>query len=294
MQGETSLKARIGAAARGMLPWATLVVAVALLSAVVPVGEALWSKVLVIAGEVHTREFEPPPEDHEGEGCSPGFWKQSHHFDDWPGIFSTDDRVSDFLGPDAPSDLTMLEALEQGGGGMNALLRHAVAALLNSAHPDIDYAYDIDEIIALFQGVVDGGDVEAVKELLEEANQAGCPLPDDDNDEGGDDNGDGEDDDVDCEESIGGEELEDLDASSTSGEESHETGEGNDCEDEESLDARGQEIGSPDTTPTPEPLILGSETPTEVVEEPSEEPEEGSSADPSESETPEPPATPTP
>ena len=287
------MKATIRSAARSALPWATLVVAVTLLSAVIPVGQALWSKVLVIAGEVNTREFEPPPEDHEGEGCSPGFWKQSHHFDDWPGIFSTDDLVSDFLGPDAPSGLTLLAALEHGGGGMDALLRHAVAALLNSAHSDIDYAYDIDEIMALFQGAVDGGDVEAVKELLQDANQAGCPLPDGDDDEGGDDNGDGEDD-VDCEENNGGEELEDLDASPTSGEESHETGEGNDCEDEESLEAHGQEIGPPDTTPTPDPPVLESETPTEVEEEPSEEPEETPTQGPSESGPPELTATPTP
>jgi hypothetical protein len=114
------------------------------------------------------------------------------------------------LGEDAPSDLTLLEALELGGGELNALLRHVVAALLNSAHADIDYPYDFDAIIALFQEAANGGDIEGVKVLLEEANEAGCPLPDD-GDEDGEDNGggDGEGEDP-CQDMEAGEDSEDL------------------------------------------------------------------------------------
>jgi hypothetical protein len=189
-----------------ILPWLVLAVAASLLSAVMPVGEALWSKILTISGEVNVKESEPPPEDEEG--CSPGFWK--NHTDTWPQGYSADDQVRNFLGEDAPSDLTLLEALELGGGELNALLRHVVAALLNSAHADIDYPYDDDAIIALFQEAVDGGDIEGAKGLLEEANEAGCPLPDVEDEDGegnGDEDGEGGDP---CQDIEAGEDSEDL------------------------------------------------------------------------------------
>jgi hypothetical protein len=191
---------------RVILPWLVLGVAASLLSAVMPVGEALWSKILTISGEVNVNESEPPPEDEEG--CSPGFWK--NHTDTWPEGYSADDKARNLLGEDAPSDLTLLEALELGGGELNALLRHVVAALLNSAHADINYPYDFDAIIALFQEAVDAGDIEAAKGLLEEANEAECPLPDDE-DEDGEDNGgeDGEGGDP-CQDTQAGEDSGDL------------------------------------------------------------------------------------
>jgi hypothetical protein len=34
------------------------------------------------------------------------------------------------------------------GGGVNALLRHSSAALLNAANPYVDYAYTVAEVIA--------------------------------------------------------------------------------------------------------------------------------------------------
>jgi hypothetical protein len=43
---------------------------------------------------------------------------------------------------------TLLQALELKGGGLNALMRQAVAALLNYAHPDIEYEFSQeDEVI---------------------------------------------------------------------------------------------------------------------------------------------------
>ena len=180
MERERSSSARMQAKTPVILPWLVLAVVASLLTAVMPVGEALWSKILTISGEVNVKESEPPPEDEEG--CSPGFWK--NHTDTWPQGYSADDKVRNLLGEDAPSDLTLLEALELGGGELNALLRHVVAALLNSAHADIDYPYDFDAIIALFQVAVDGGDIEGAKGLLEEANEAGCPLSDDEDDDG--------------------------------------------------------------------------------------------------------------
>jgi len=175
---------------RGVLPWLALAASASLLSALVPVGEALWSKVLTISGEVSIRPSEPPPDDGGGEGCSPGYWK--NHKENWPDAFSAHDKAGEILWPDAPPDLTLLEALEQGGGGMNALLRQTVAALLNSTHPDIDYAYDTAAVISLFQGALADANLEDIKNPFEKANETGCPLPKDDNGDGEHDDDGGE------------------------------------------------------------------------------------------------------
>jgi hypothetical protein len=69
-----------------------------------------------------------------------------------------------------------------GGGGLQALSRHAVAALLNAAHPDIDTPPAVDteaEVIALWQAAFDSGDanlIESTKNLFASANEAGCSV----------------------------------------------------------------------------------------------------------------------
>jgi cysteine-rich repeat protein len=82
----------------------------------------------------------------EGEGCTPGYWK--NHTEDWVGYAPTDTVGSVFTVPGAFSALaddSLLEALSyQGGpngiGAARILLRAGVAALLNEAHPNVDYA----------------------------------------------------------------------------------------------------------------------------------------------------------
>lgn len=112
-----------------------------------------------------------------GQGCTPGYWKQSHHFDSWAAtgyapseLFDTVFSVTLF-----PS-LTLLDALNQGGGHEKALGRHAVAALLNASSPDVSYAYSAAEVIALVQSAVASGDYETAKDLLASENEQGCPL----------------------------------------------------------------------------------------------------------------------
>ena len=84
-------------------------------------------------------------------GCTPGKWKNNTDIwgstgyapgDDWDTTFSVD-----AFNP----DLTLLEALKQGGGGLKALARHATAALLNAAHPGIAYPFTVAEVISLLQ-----------------------------------------------------------------------------------------------------------------------------------------------
>src|SRR5690606_20729171 len=74
----------------------------------------------------------PPPPPGGGEGCTPGYWKQSQHFDSWVGYLPTQ-TFSSVFGWNGFGNMTLLGVLGQGGGGTKALGRHAVAALLNSA-----------------------------------------------------------------------------------------------------------------------------------------------------------------
>lgn len=70
----------------------------------------------------------------------------------------------------------MLEALKQGGGGINALGRHAVAALLNAASPDVSYDRTTMQVKMIFNNALADGNVEEVKNILEGFNEQGCPL----------------------------------------------------------------------------------------------------------------------
>jgi len=104
------------------------------------------------------------------EGCTPGYWKQPQHLDSWvaTGYSPTDDFDTVFGVNFWTPDITLLDALEQGGGGLFALGRHAVAALLDASHPDIAYPYTVAEVIALVQAFE--------KDTLADANELGCPL----------------------------------------------------------------------------------------------------------------------
>jgi cysteine-rich repeat protein len=114
-------------------------------------------------------------EQEGGEGCTPGYWKQEHHFDSWVGFDPSDDYETVF-GIDASFTKTLLGALRQGGGGEKALGRAAVAALLSAASPDVDYFDSVAGVIARVQAAYASGEIEATKDLLDEQNNEGCPL----------------------------------------------------------------------------------------------------------------------
>lgn len=134
-----------------------------------------------------------PFEDGGGEGCTPGYWRQPHHFDSW-----VDYEPGDLLGsvfdlpgglqleqPEHrtdPTGLTLHDGVVLRGGGVNALIRHAVAALLNASSGDVDYDLTVSEVVTKFNAAVDGGDVDGLKAEFESFNEQGCPLnggPDD-------------------------------------------------------------------------------------------------------------------
>lgn len=110
-----------------------------------------------------------------GQGCTPGYWKQSHHFDSWVNYNPTDDYEVVF-GVDASFNKNLVGALSQGGGGEKALGRHAVAALLNAANPNVSYAYTSADVIAMVQSAYATGNFEGIKNLFEAQNETGCPL----------------------------------------------------------------------------------------------------------------------
>jgi uncharacterized repeat protein (TIGR01451 family) len=130
-------------------------------------------------------------EEEEFQGCTPGFWK--NNADKWDAVawvptgYSPDDSFSSVFGVvieiraggrNTITDPTLLEALGATGGGINALARAATAALLNAAHPDINYPTTEAEVIAAVQAAIADGD-EAIKMLAEELdmyNNAGCSI----------------------------------------------------------------------------------------------------------------------
>jgi len=54
--------------------------------------------------------------------------------------------------------------------------RHAVAALLNAASPDVSYDRTTMQVKMIFNNALADGNVEEVKNILEGFNEQGCPL----------------------------------------------------------------------------------------------------------------------
>ena len=111
-----------------------------------------------------------------GEGCTPGYWKQSQHFDSYPAAYAPTTRFVDAFGVNAFPGKTLLQVLGQGGGGLKALGRHAVAALLNATSGDVDYDRTTAEVIASFRAAYASGSYETVKNVFATFNEQGCPL----------------------------------------------------------------------------------------------------------------------
>lgn len=111
-----------------------------------------------------------------GEGCTPGYWKQSQHFDSYAAPYAPTTLFVDAFGVDAFPGKTLVQVLGTGGGGLNALGRHAVAALLNAASGGVDYDRTTAEVIASFGAAHASGSYEALKNVFSTFNEQGCPL----------------------------------------------------------------------------------------------------------------------
>jgi hypothetical protein len=121
--------------------------------------------------KVFTEPYDPPA--NGGDGCTPGFWRQPQHFHQWTG-FAPGDSYAAVFGVARAG--TLLENVNAGGGGVNALARHSVAALLNAASPDVDYDLTVAEVIAAVQAAFASGNFEATKDVFVAMNEAGCTL----------------------------------------------------------------------------------------------------------------------
>ncbi|OIU70796.1 hypothetical protein [Rossellomorea aquimaris] len=115
------------------------------------------------------------------QGCSDGYWK--NHPEDWVGFCPDNLFNVVFMRAVFDPDITLLEALQLMGGGINALARQAVGALLNASNPNVNYPFSVNEVREKFQAAFDSGDpttIETQKNQFEFYNtEFICPLGED-------------------------------------------------------------------------------------------------------------------
>jgi hypothetical protein len=121
---------------------------------------------------------EPPPTGREG--CTPGYWK--NHTEDWPAtgytVGQTLESVFDVPNSLGIDNVTLLTALSSGGGGVTALMRHAVSAILSAAHPEVDYPQTVSSIISAVNAALASGNaatIESLKNQLDSWNNLHAP-----------------------------------------------------------------------------------------------------------------------
>jgi hypothetical protein len=113
------------------------------------------------------------------EGCTPGYWR--NHLDEAillgfqpDASFNATFQVS-YPGTSPLLDsVTLEDAVNSGGGGLDKLARHGTAALF-SAQSGIYYPYTVSEVLDLVQTGL-AGDPEPEATQLADANNLGCPL----------------------------------------------------------------------------------------------------------------------
>lgn len=117
----------------------------------------------------------PPPPDG-GEGCTPGWWKQPQHFDSWPSPYTPSTAFSAVFENAFPG-MTLLDVLKLGGGGLNGLGRHTVAALLNAqTGSGVSFSLSAQAVIDAFNAAFPGGDYNGLARTFAALNELGCPL----------------------------------------------------------------------------------------------------------------------
>ncbi len=139
--------------------------------------------VVVAAGETKTCVIVNTLIPVVAEYCSPGYWKQSQHFDSWVG-YSPNQTFQSVFGtnitimwsakgkPGPVTNPTLLQVLEANGGGTSSLARAAVGALLNASA--LDSSLTTAQVIAIFNAAYISGDFEGGKAQYTFAEN--CPL----------------------------------------------------------------------------------------------------------------------
>jgi hypothetical protein len=113
------------------------------------------------------------------QGCTPGYWKQPQHFHSWVGL-SPSDSFEAVFGVDAfPGTPSLLTVLGQGGGGVNALGRMAVSALLNALSPSVAYPITSGQVITQTRNAIlshNAATIESLKNQFDSWNNLNCTL----------------------------------------------------------------------------------------------------------------------
>jgi hypothetical protein len=122
------------------------------------------------------------------EGCTPGYWK--NHLDSWHETGYLSGRVTSSVFVEASAypplgNASLLQTLDFAGGpgvqgAAEILLRAGVAALLNAAHPGVDYFRTAANVIASVDAALASGNRDTILSLavaLDADNNRGCPLP---------------------------------------------------------------------------------------------------------------------
>ena len=133
---------------------------------------------------VNCGDTPPPPPPGGGEGCTPGYWKQDHHFDSWPAGITPymsfqsvfDREITIKVDKMMVTNPTLVQALKAQGGNVNAAARHTVAAYLNASSTGVDYDLGAADIVSMFQANYPDGELDAMKNTFEGYNEQGCPL----------------------------------------------------------------------------------------------------------------------
>jgi hypothetical protein len=134
----------------------------------------------------HNVDFGFCTEEEAHEGCTPGYWK-NHHFAWAPTGYCPETLVGAVFDLALFGELgseTLGEALHWHGGRdtidkARNLIKHATAALLNAAHPDVDYVRAEMDIIDDVNAALASNDkhvMNALKDALDMDNNSGCPL----------------------------------------------------------------------------------------------------------------------
>jgi len=135
------------------------------------------------------------------QACSPGYWRQSQHFDEWcaagyqpvddycgPGaatLFVDAFNISDFSSGEIPGDfdpgITLLEAVSLSGGDFNQALFLGSASLLNAAHPGVGAGAGVAQVQQMMQNAFAGTITFAQAKtyfagLIAQESDGGCPL----------------------------------------------------------------------------------------------------------------------
>lgn len=162
----------------------------------------VWANQCTISGMMSGNLSKPK---EKCDGCTPGYWKQCQHLDSWVATgFKPSDLFNTVFGVTQYKDskgvpYTLLDVMGGVSGSLGkdkvcqALPKdyknnpmgkdpistnlgfHAVAALLNAAHPNVNFGYTSGEIIDLFRSNYLSKPA-ALKDSFEMLNERGCPL----------------------------------------------------------------------------------------------------------------------